>query len=80
MTKKPIAVIKPRIDGLNEYMAKAERLSSLLSEAVGLHDELKGAVFEVGYEVSMPTLNSCPQPGHSPSPDETSTFEPHDGH
>ena len=80
MTHKPIAVVEPRIDGLDEYMAKVERLSSLLSEAINLHDELKNETFEVGYEVSMPTLNSCPQPGHSPSPDEIGTFAPHDGH
>lgn len=80
MTDKPIVIVRPRIDGLDEYMAKAEELSSLLSEAMRVYGEMKDAVFEVGYEVTSPTLNSCPQHGHSPSPEEIGTAEPHDGH
>ena len=80
MNRKPICVVMPRFENLDEYMARAEKLSSLLSEADRLYGELKDMQLEVGYEVFMPTSNSKPQDGHYPSPDERRTLEPHDGH
>ncbi len=58
MTDRVIMVVKPVIHGLDGYMDKVEKLSSLLSEAMSVYDELKDVELEVGYEVEQPTLNS----------------------
>lgn len=79
-SKRPAVIIRPHVGGLDDYMAKTNRLSGLLNEASALYDELKGAKFEVAYEIESATLNNCPHDGHSPSPDEMQTSEPHEGH
>lgn len=80
MTKRQAVVIRPHISGLDEYMTKVKRLSALLNEASSLYDGLREARFKVSYYTESPTLKSCPHPEHSPSPEETSTDAPQDGH
>jgi len=58
MADKVIMTIKPVVRGLDDYMSKVERLSSLLSESIRIYDELKDAEFVVDYEVVSPTLKS----------------------
>lgn len=80
MSKSKSVVIKPHVSGLDEHMEDVKVLSSLLNEASALYDKLREARFKVSYRVESPTTKRMPQDGHSPSPEETVTAEPHEGH